>query len=45
LRAFSCSDVDPQGATPADIARARAIQIGNQVEGITWGLQADLEED
>jgi hypothetical protein len=45
LRAFSCSDVDPQGATPADIARARAIQIGNQVEGITGGLEADLEED
>jgi hypothetical protein len=42
LRAFSCGDVDPQGATPADIAKARAIQVGNQVEGITGGLEADL---
>jgi ankyrin repeat protein len=40
LRAFSCGDVDPQGATPADIAKARAIQVGNQVEGITGGLSA-----
>ncbi len=40
LRAFSCGDVDPQGATPADIAKARAIQVGNQVEGITGGLKA-----
>jgi ankyrin repeat protein len=40
LRAFSCGDVDPQGATPSDIAKARAIQIGNQVEGITGGLEA-----
>jgi ankyrin repeat protein len=40
LRAFSCGDVDPQGATPADIAKVRAIQVGNQVEGITGGLQA-----
>jgi ankyrin repeat protein len=44
LRAFSCGDVDPQGATPADIAKARAIQVGNQVDGITGGLAADLEE-
>ena len=45
LRAFSCADVDPQGATPADIAKARAIQVGNQVEGITGGLEADLVEE
>jgi hypothetical protein len=45
LRAFSCGDVDPQGATPADIAKVRAIQVGNQVEGITGGLEADLQED
>lgn len=45
LRAFSCGDVDPQGASPADIAKARAIQVGNQVEGITGGLEADLDED
>ena len=45
LRAFSCGDVDPQGATPADISKARAIQIGNQVEGITGGLTAELEEE
>jgi hypothetical protein len=23
----------------------RAIQVGNQVEGITGGLEADLQED
>jgi hypothetical protein len=45
LRAFSCGDVDPQGATPSDIARVRAIQIGNQVEGITGGLEAALDND
>jgi hypothetical protein len=41
LRAFSCGDVDPQGATPSDIARVRAIQVGNQVQGITGGLNAE----
>lgn len=45
LRAFSCGDVDPQGATPSDIARVRAIQVGNQVEGITGGLEAELDEE
>jgi ankyrin repeat protein len=43
LRAFSCGDVDPQGASPADIAKVRAIQVGNQVEGITGGLKVQLE--
>lgn len=44
LRAFSCGDVDPQGATPSDIAKVRAIQVGNQVEGITGGLEAGTRE-
>ena len=43
LRAFSCGDVDPQGATPADVAKARATQVGNQVAGLTGGLQAELD--
>jgi ankyrin repeat protein len=43
LRAFSCGDVDPQGATPSDIAKVRAIQVGNQVEGITGGLAAEFD--
>ena len=44
LRAFSCGDVDPQGATPSDIAKVRAIQVGNQVEGVTGGLEAAIVE-
>ena len=44
LRAFSCGDVDPQGASPADIAKVRAIQVGNQVEGITGGLDVQLNK-
>ena len=43
LRAFSCGDVDPQGSSPADIAKTRAIQIGNQVEGVTGGLAVELD--
>ena len=42
LRAFSCGDVDPQGSSPAQIARTRAIQVGNQVEGISGGRDAAL---
>jgi len=38
LRGFTCGDVDPMGASAAEIAKARAIAIGNQVEGITGGL-------
>src|SRR5262249_34674871 len=40
LRGFTCSsaNVDPKTATPAEIARARKIQTGNQVDGITGGL-------
>ena len=40
LRAFSCGDVDPQGSSPAQIAKTRAIQVGNQVEGISGGRAA-----
>jgi len=43
LRAFSCGNVDPQGSAPYEIAIARSIQLGNQVEGITGGLEAELE--
>jgi ankyrin repeat protein len=44
LRAFSCGDVDPQGATPSDIAKVRSIQVGNQVDRITGGLGAESQE-
>ena len=45
LRAFSCGDVDPQGSSPADIAITRAIQVGNQVDGITGGLEVEGDEE
>jgi hypothetical protein len=37
---FNCSiaNVDPKTATPAEIARARKVQTGHQVDGITGGL-------
>jgi len=40
LRGFTCSsaNVDPKTATPAEIAKVRKIQVGNQVDGITGGL-------
>jgi hypothetical protein len=40
-RGFTCAqaNVDPKVATPEEIARMRAIQTGNQVEGITGGLE------
>ncbi len=44
LRAFSCGSVDPQGSTPAEIAITRSIQVGNQVEGITGGLEVEVGE-
>ena len=44
LRAFSCGSVDPQGSTAAEIAITRSIQVGNQVEGITGGLEVEAEE-
>ena len=42
LRGFTCAqaDVDPKVATPAEIQRIRALQIGPQVQGITGGLAA-----
>jgi ankyrin repeat protein len=46
LRGFTCAqaNVDPKVATPAEIARARAIQTGPQVQGITGGLQVKEKE-
>ena len=47
LRGFTCSsaNVDPKTATPAEIARMRKVQTGNQVDGITGGLAvADPEK-
>ena len=42
LRGFTCAqaNVDPKFATPAEIARMRALAVGHQVEGITGGLEA-----
>src|SRR3989441_11363245 len=39
LRGFTCGDVDPMGASAAEIAKVRAIATGNQVEGITGGVR------
>jgi hypothetical protein len=38
LRGFTCGDIDPKTASPAQVAILRARQTGNQVEGITGGL-------
>jgi ankyrin repeat protein len=42
LRGFTCAQarVDPKVATPAEIARARSVAIGYQLEGVTGGLEA-----
>ena len=42
LRGFTCAQakVDPKVATPAEIARARQLAIGHQIEGLTGGLEA-----
>ena len=45
LRAFTCGDVDPMAATPREIERLRAIQIGHQVDGIVGGLGVQEEEN
>jgi ankyrin repeat protein len=48
LRGFTCSsaNVDPKTATPAEIAKIRKIQTGNQVDGITGGLAVkDQDKD
>jgi ankyrin repeat protein len=41
LRGFTCAqaNVDPKYATPAEIAKMRALAIGYRVEGITGGLE------
>ncbi len=46
LRGFTCSsaNVDPKTATPAEIAKIRKIQTGNQVDGITGGLAVKEQE-
>ncbi len=46
LRGFTCSsaNVDPKTATPAEIAKIRKIQTGNQVDGITGGLAVKDKE-
>ncbi len=41
LRAFTCGDVDPMAASPAEIERLRAIQIGHRVDGIAGGLAVE----
>jgi ankyrin repeat protein len=40
LRGFTCpiANVDPKTATPAEIMRARKVQTGYRVDGITGGL-------
>jgi ankyrin len=38
LRGFTCGDVDPSGASPAELAKVRANLTGYQVNGITGGL-------
>jgi hypothetical protein len=40
LRGFTCSQVkvDPKVASPAEIARMRAMAIGHQMDRITGGL-------
>ena len=43
LRAFTCGDVDPMAASPVEIERLRAIQIGHRVEGIVGGLAVEDE--
>jgi ankyrin repeat protein len=42
LRGFTCAQakVDPKVATPGEIARARQLAIGHQIEGLTGGLEA-----
>jgi uncharacterized protein len=44
LRGFTCGEVDPNNAGPADWAKARATAVGNQVDGITGGLSNQEQE-
>ena len=41
LRGFTCAqvNVDPKVATPAEIAKMRALATGYQVQGVTGGLE------
>jgi hypothetical protein len=34
------ANVDPKVASPAEIMRARAKAVGDQIEGLTGGLEA-----
>ena len=45
LRGFTCSiaNVDPKTATPAEIIKMRRLATGNQLTGITGGLE--VKED
>lgn len=47
LRGFTCpqANVDPKVATPAEIQRMRAVQIGYKVKGITGGLEVKDTKD
>jgi uncharacterized protein len=47
LRGFTCpiANVDPKTATPAEIARARKVQTGYKVDGITGGLAVKESAD
>ena len=47
LRGFTCAEagVDPKTATPAEIVKARKIQTGYQVDGITGGLGVKKPEE
>jgi len=38
LRGFTCADIDPKTASPAQIVTLRKRQQGNRVSGITGGL-------
>jgi ankyrin repeat protein len=42
LRGFTCAQakVDPKVASPSEIARARALAVGHQIDGLTGGLEA-----
>src|SRR2546426_671561 len=46
LRGFTCSiaNVDPKTATPAEIAKIRALQTGNQTNAVTGGLEVKEQD-
>jgi uncharacterized protein len=47
LRGFTCSivNVDPKTATPAEIIKMRRLATGNQLTGITGGLEVKDHKD